>query len=487
MRVVWSIRRRLTIFHAATILVIVTLLVTALVLVVIRAVQLGVEETARARALELARILDAGEMPSESDLARLSADGAFVIARDAEGQIVVKTANVPPDPGGNDQALWQEALASGEPVDDRISLPWLTDRSPTYVWAVPISPAGSPVRVVEGGRSFAGTGEDLVVFAPGIVIAAILAVAIAIAGSYLLARSALAPVEAITQSARQITGSDLSQRVPVKNRRDELGRLAMTFNDLLARLEVSFAQREDALAQQRRFVADAGHELRTPLTSILGFARMLRQWGLDHPEISREAVSAIEQEATRMGEMVDGLLDLARGDEGQPLALNLGLHDLRDVAREAVDAARASAEGKVTITYQPSSEPVMARVDRDRIYQIASILLDNAVKYTAAQGSVNVTTRPGAMVELEVADSGIGIAARHLPHVFERFYRVDEARSAGGSGLGLAIALQIAKAHGGTITVASDAGAGSTFTLRLPRDAERDQISDAAPANAPEV
>jgi signal transduction histidine kinase len=338
--------------------------------------------------------------------------------------------------------------------------------------------------VVEAWKSYDKTAETFVPFAKVLPFAVPIGLVLAIVGSYLLARSALSPVGAIVRAARAIGERDLSQRLPVERPRDELGQLASTFNDLLARLEIAFHQREETLAQQRRFVADASHELRTPLTSIQGYARMLRQWALDDPATARESIAVIEREAARMGMLVESLLSLARGDEGAPL--ECAEHDLREVACAAVEAARAAAQGKVGVVYRQPDAPVVAAFDGDRIRQVATILLDNAVKYTPEGGTVTVALRDdGCAVELSVADTGVGIPAEHLPHLFERFYRVDAARSAGGIGLGLAIARQIAEHHGGTIEVSSEVGVGARFALRLPVDENGKALTPAAAAATP--
>jgi signal transduction histidine kinase len=277
----------------------------------------------------------------------------------------------------------------------------------------------------------------------------------------------MAPVNDIVRQARRIGEHDLTARLPVERPRDEIGQLAITFNALLARLDVAFRQREESLRQQRQFVADASHELRTPLTSIEGYARMLRQWGTEDPEATREAAEAIEREAGRMRRLVLGMLDLAHGDVGMELAT--APHDLREVVNDAVGAARMAAAGRVGVFAEVPSEPVVAEVDRERVYQVLGILLDNAVKYTPAGGSVTASVaRSGEVATLTVRDTGVGIDARHLPRIFDRFYRADEARSAGGSGLGLAIARQIVERHGGEIAVASEPGEGTTFTVTLP-------------------
>jgi len=308
-----------------------------------------------------------------------------------------------------------------------------------------------------------------------VLIAVILgAFLISVIGAYLLARTALSPVSAVAASARKITESDLSERLPVTNPNDEIGSLATTINGLLSRLEAAFARRqealerqEEALTRQRRFVADASHELRTPLTTIEGYTEMLKEWALHDQETAQESVEAVQDESRRMREMVESLLALAQGDEGAPLELKS--QDLGAVATDAVRTAR-TAGSKVTVEYRPPGREIVATFDRTRIRQALSILLDNAIKYTPTKGGevkVEARQRDG-WAELVVSDAGVGIPEDHLPFVFERFYRVDKARKRGGAGLGLAIARQIAVAHGGTIEVQSEPGRGSTFVLRIP-------------------
>jgi signal transduction histidine kinase len=262
-----------------------------------------------------------------------------------------------------------------------------------------------------------------------------------------------------------MTEGDLSRRLPVSHPKDEIGRLTTTINGLLARLEAAFARREEALARQRRFAADASHELRTPLTSISGYAQMLEEWGLRDPQTAREGVAAIRRESERMQRLVEGLLALTRGDEGAPLEIEE--HNLAAVAEEAT---RTAAGEKTTVEYLPPKRPVNAPFDRNRIRQVASILLDNALKYTPDGGKVTVRVREAnGWAALEVSDTGVGIPEDQLPLIFERFYRADKARASSGAGLGLSIARQIAEAHGGRIEVESTPQEGSTFTLLLPK------------------
>jgi two-component system OmpR family sensor kinase len=253
----------------------------------------------------------------------------------------------------------------------------------------------------------------------------------------------------------------------VANPKDEIGRLATTINALLARLEAAFVRREEALARQRRFAADASHELRTPLTSISGHARMLDEWALDEdPTRAKRSVGAIRREADRMRDLVESLLALTRGDEGAPM--DVGRHDLASVAEEAAHAA--AVDSKVSVEYLRPEREVVATFDRERVLQVASILLDNAVKYTPEGGrvTVKVEERDG-WAALSVSDTGVGIPEDQLPLVFERFRRVDAARTEAGAGLGLSIARQLAEAHEGSLEVQSVPGKGSTFTLLLPR------------------
>jgi two-component system OmpR family sensor kinase len=262
---------------------------------------------------------------------------------------------------------------------------------------------------------------------------------------------------------------DLAKRLPVANPKDEIGRLTTTINALLARLEAAFARREDALSRQRRFAADASHELRTPLTSISGHARMLDEWALDiDRDTARRSVRVIRRESGRMRGLVESLLTLTRGDEGAPL--DVGRHDLARVAKEAADTARDNADGELSIALTPPDGEIPATFDRGRILQVATILLDNAMKYTPNGGSVTVSaSEHDDRVELAVSDTGVGIGEDELPLIFERFHRADAAGSEDGAGLGLSIARQIAESHGGTIEATSKVGLGSEFVLMLPR------------------
>jgi len=292
---------------------------------------------------------------------------------------------------------------------------------------------------------------------------------------------ALQPVDTIAQTARQITAADdLSRRIPYDGPPDELGQLTQTFNETLARLERLFNV-------QRRFVADVSHEMRTPLTTIRGNVDLMRRFGYDE-----EAIAAIDGEARRMSRLVEDLLLLAKADAGR-LPLERQLVELDSIVVEVFNQARVLSD-TVTVALGPV-EPARVIGDSDRIKQLLLNLISNGLKYTPEGGTVTLgLQRDGEWVDVNVTDTGVGIPAEDLPHIFDRFYRVDKARSRaqGGTGLGLSIAKWLAEAHGGQITVTSEPGSGSTFTIRLPLVADqahqasiRDTIPNLRPVRLP--
>jgi heavy metal sensor kinase len=293
-------------------------------------------------------------------------------------------------------------------------------------------------------------------------------VATVVVGSW-IARRALQPLDAITTEVREITdGRSLHRRLPVPMVRDELGRLSETLNEMMARLERSFA----AL---RRFTADASHELKTPLTVL----RAGVERALTTPELPAETLVTLEevlQEVNRMTELVDALLTLARADEGRA-PLHREPVDLRDIVNEVEETGELLAEeGGVQMEVSTPATPVVVPVDRSRIRQLVLNLLTNAVKFTPQGGQVRVElAEDDGRVTIAVTDTGVGIAAGDLPHIFDRFWRADSARTRTGerpgAGLGLAISKWIAEAHGGSIEAQSRPGRGSRFTVTLPKAA----------------
>lgn len=298
------------------------------------------------------------------------------------------------------------------------------------------------------------------------VVAPLVALVTAALG-YWLAGRALQPVQVLTDEVDAITdGRSLHRRLAVPMSRDEIARLALTLNGMLARLEQSFGS-------LHRFTADASHELKTPLMVL----RAGVERALTHPATPPEIFGSLDEtleQINRMTEMVENLLTLARADEGRaPLAVEEC--DLRDLVLEASETAGMLAEAnEIVVATNVPEEPVTIAVDRHRIRELLLNLITNAVKYTGQGGRIGIElTDRATEVSIVVRDSGIGIAPGDLPHIFERFWRADPARSRTGerpgTGLGLAITKWIAEAHGGSITVQSRPGRGTAFTVTIPR------------------
>lgn len=275
---------------------------------------------------------------------------------------------------------------------------------------------------------------------------------------YFLATRALAPIDNITQAAGRISSEDLSARLQLPDTGDEVSRLAATFNDMLARLESGFKR-------ERQFTADASHELRTPLAAMQSILSVVRQRNRSSAEY-RQALDDLADETNRMRGLVEDLLSLARGEtdaslEHEPI-------DLTSLLADVADSIRPLAKTKGLVLDVNVQEGLQIRGNLDALIRLFINLLDNAIKYTE-RGTVTLFAfREQNTIRVDVSDTGVGIPPKDLAHIFERFYRVEAARSSPGAGLGLAIAHQIALSHGGEIKVSSMPGTGTTFSLILP-------------------
>ncbi|MBE3560188.1 MAG: HAMP domain-containing protein [Ktedonobacteraceae bacterium] len=322
--------------------------------------------------------------------------------------------------------------------------------------------SGKIIGVVQIGQSLAKMNAALQQIVQGLFLFTLLALTLCAVGSYWLAGRAFRPMRRLMQTAREIGAKDLHQRVPVPRSHDEVRELAVIFNQMIGRLE-------EAFVLQRRFVADASHELRTPVAVI----RSMTDVALSHPEEGADNTAVLREvnaEAERLGKLIGELLALARADEGQirldyePVRIDL-------LTADVVDSLESLAvERRIALRVQ-RLDAATVRGDAARLIQMLMSLVDNALIYTNAGGWVTVCVVVcAAHVHVSVADTGIGIAPSDIKHIFERFYRADPARSkaGGGSGLGLSIADWVVRAHRGVITVESQPGRGSVFTVTLP-------------------
>src|SRR5574337_1299348 len=362
-----------------------------------------------------------------------------------------------------------------------------TGRVPVRVLTFPVMQHGQIANVLQVGMSLEGLYMARQHFLWTLAGLVPLALILAGTGGWLLARRALRPVDQMTSTARRIEAERLAQRLAGADVDDELGRLARTLNEMLARLEATFAQ-------VRRFSADASHELKTPLTVLKGEIEVALRGPRDPAEYQRVLASVLE-EVESMARLVDDLLLLSRADAGA-LRWDVAPVELDRLVEEVAKEGEILGRGKEVQVKILGLEPLVVQGDGQRLKQLLRNLVDNGVKYTPPGGQVTLSLRrvewsngrmvdsakpvdrltnrpidtPAEWLQISVRDTGIGIPPEALPRIFERFYRVDPARSreTGGAGLGLCIAKTIAEVHGGRIEVQSTPGAGSTFTIVLP-------------------
>jgi heavy metal sensor kinase len=362
-----------------------------------------------------------------------------------------------------DQSFDARAVAPVQPFGLRASVrkQVLPDGHTLLIAAVPAASRGGGF-LVEVGTAAAPVetmlGRLLLLLSLGLPVVLL----VAATGGYLLVRRALQPVDEIARKAEVITQQNLSERLPVPRTGDELERLSVSLNHMIQRLD-------DDFEKSQRFVADASHELRTPLTVVRGELESLAQDpALDRD--SRERLGSLLEEAERLSKIVERLLTISRLDAGeaQPAWVRFDLAGL--AAATAEQLVLVAEDRGITITCEAGG-PVPVRGDQSRLKQVIVNLLDNAIKYTPIGGRVRIRVAlQASQAVLEVADNGVGIPLQALPHVFDRFYRVDPSRSRepDGTGLGLAIVKAIVQAHGGKVEAESTPGQGSLFRVLLP-------------------
>jgi heavy metal sensor kinase len=450
----WSIRARITLWYSLVLLAGLVLFGAGIWLAVSHGLKASLDEALREHANGVSTVLQSEFRPEkprhlEEELAEYAAatpGGNLMEVRDSQGRPLVTsktvamkaTDSVPVfgvqvTPSGRYRTFHMIAFVNTEPYRILVATPLdateatLTRVRTLMLWATPV-----------------------VLF-------------LASLGGYWISRRALAPVDAITREARYIGIRNLSQRLAIPATGDEIQRLAETWNGMLERLEA-------AVNRLSQFTADASHELRTPIALIRTTAELtLRRERL--PETYREALRQVVQESERTAKLVDDLLLLARSDAGLP-SLPLTRLELTPMVREICQQGQVLAQERhLEISTDIPDEPVYVEANDPALRRMLLLLLDNAVKYTPSGGriTVSVDRGPGGAT-LAVRDTGIGISETALPHIFERFYRVDESRNrdAGGTGLGLSIAKWIAERHHASLEAESVVGQGSVFRIRFP-------------------
>jgi len=461
------VRLRVALWYAALLVVTVVGIGIFLVAALETIMQAQMDEALRLRASRVEREirtgddgrLDPGDVEAGllelEPLEEFSTPGIYVQVRDSEGAIVASSANVqrgelPITPSMLD------AVFAGQV--DYETLPTGSENLRVLAW--PVDSGAGTVGIVVVGQSV----RSLDVVRDGvqrlILVAAAVASLVALAGGWWVTARALGPVADMTRVAREIAATGhFERRIGMPPADDELGRLAATFDEMLGRLE-------QTLRMQREFLADASHELRGPLMVLRGNLDLLR---LGLPEDERRAsVREASDEVQRMARLASDLLFLASADAEE--VVEQEVVDLDRLVREVWDRA-SSVDGGAHELALGCHDALVARGDRTRLEQMTWNLVENALRYTPPGGRVELGLRTqGGHAILHVADTGVGIEPDHLTRIFDRFYRVDRARSRrqGGTGLGLAIVKRVAEMHGGRVDVASTPGHGTRFVVTLP-------------------
>ncbi len=460
MIVLRSVRLRLTLWYVLLLAIILAAFSAGIYLVLRNNLYDNLDDSIQNRANTFLDVIQYEE--GQPTLAgRVSSDDpnageSFVRVFDLSGRLTFDNSaaagDLPVDSPAVDRALRGETSTRTATVGDE------TMRVRTF----PIERGDGIGGALEVGQSQDDVSETLRALLLILAVAYPVTLAVASLGGVFLAGRALTPIDTLTRMARRISAEDLGQRLELRLPDDEVGRLARTFDEMIARLD-------DAFRRQRQFTADASHELRTPLTAIKGQAEVALSKPRDAAAY-REVLQTVNEEVDRLIRMVGSLLTLARADAGQiPIASEPV--DLGDLIAAAVEQVRPMAEGRQLALGVAPGPAVTLRADEDLLLQLVLNLLDNAIKYTPPGGTVTAGWGvDGDRAELWVRDSGIGIAEEDSERVFDRFYRVDKARShtEGGAGLGLSICRWIAEAHGGSISVRSERERGTVVTVTFP-------------------
>ena len=369
-----------------------------------------------------------------------------------------------------------EMVPDDEPANAIETMP--TEIGITQIALSPIAAPngrGAPTGYIEVTATRAPSNRSVSDTAQALALAGLVAIGIAAVLGLLVSRGLLAPLRQLATAANQMGRGDLSARTHIAARQDEIGQVANQFDQMATQLQGAFADLQSERDALRRFIADASHELRTPITALRMFNELLQGQASSDEQTRAEFLSESQRQLSRLEWITQNLLDLSRLDAGLS-RLSLTQVDLGELAASVAAGFKPAAmEKPVTLLVRKPQQAVLAQVDRTRLEMALSNLIENALKFTPSGGQVEVSVRRAERaecteraIELSVSDSGMGIAADDVPHVFDRFYRGQNVGSVPGNGLGLSIVQSIAQAHGGQVRVMSETGKGSMFVIELP-------------------
>ncbi len=458
-----TIRVRLTLWYVVLLALILIVFSGALYFTLARSLYQQVDDTLRVNAEQVAGAVNIAQ--GQINFQNSEGDSLDAVSIRARGYLVrlVNATGAVADTNAGFAALPVSPNALAAARSGQSSVETLVANGHSYrILTRPVSENGAFYGALQLGQSLDEVTSTLQQLLMLLAIIIPLTLALASMGGFWFARRALAPVDGITRAAQRISAEDLHRRLNLQLPDDEIGRLARTFDAMLARLD-------DAFRRERQFTADASHELRTPLTAMRGGIDVT----LHRPRSATEYRRALEElggDVDRLTRLTEDLLMLARADAGRLSAQRETLN-AASLLRAVADQLRPLAESKNVSLVVRADEALTIWADQDQLLRVLFNLVDNALKYSPSGAAVTLSaSRDGARAALGVSDAGAGIPAAQLPHIFERFYRADESHSSrtGGAGLGLAIAHSLVTAQGGTMRVESAVGRGTTLTIKLP-------------------
>jgi two-component system OmpR family sensor kinase len=394
---------------------------------------------------------------------RFAAPETYIQTRYITGQILDRTENL----GDVALPLPEDGLKAcqlGQPWTDIMT----TEDGQLMVYSQPVVKHGEIVGIIQVARSMNEHEQTLSTLRSILTLGSSISTVVAFGIGWLISGASLRPISRFTATVQSIGAErDFGRRVEYTGPNDEIGQLTSTFNVMLSELQSAYRQAEQSLQAQRRLVADASHELRTPLTTLRGNLGLLQRTPPISQQDRDDVLKDMVEECERLMRLVNDLLVLARADTGRPLRIEEV--ELRPLIEEVYRQVQRLDTGR-PIEIDSALEQLSVAGNRDALKQVLLILVDNALKYTPPNGTVSIfTSSNDGKVTIAVKDTGTGIAPHVLPHIFERFYRGDSSRTGEGAGLGLSIAKTLMEVQGGTITVESTLGKGTTVLLSLPQ------------------